>query len=173
MENIFHLKQRASTCETAQKLVDQLQKRVRDLENERELLLQEKESIQNLIASQPKCSICTRDKNEKSNPINYDEIEKNLENEKSQTEALFNSQRELLEKVKTLQNDNDQLLIDLDGKRYECQMLLEKKFEMKQQLDSISTQLLKESKIHQLQTEITNSDINNLKMDQWSNKSRC
>lgn len=173
MENIFHLKQKAQSSETSQKFVGQLQKNVRDLENERELLLKEKESFQNLLSSHEICSICVRRKNEKSNQFDYDEIEKILENEKSQTEALLNSQRELLEKVKTLQNENDQLLIELDGKRYESQMLLDKKLELEQKILTISTKFMSELTQYQQQTCDTN-DINNLTVEnQWTNKSRC
>lgn len=180
VENIFELKQKAQYSESSRKQVEQLQKSIRDLENERELLLSEKESLQTLLASPPtECSNCTRNVNLKTYTIDYDDIEKKFENEKSQTEALLNSQHELLEKVKNLQNENDHLTIELDGKRHEAKVLMEMKNELEEKITTITKFALNMDVIKQHQKLQTPDGI---KFDQgvdlntessWSNKSRC
>lgn len=142
VDKIFILQNEIQNIDMNNRLMDKLQKQLNDTQIERDVLLTEKNNINELIKDKKYQKILL------NNIENENEILlKNYENEKSSSAALLNSQQELLDKIKILQNDNDELIIEMEGKRNIIKMLQERNLILEETIDNLK-KFKREFEIH-------------------------
>uniref|UniRef100_A0A182PN89 RPGRIP1 C-terminal domain-containing protein n=1 Tax=Anopheles epiroticus TaxID=199890 RepID=A0A182PN89_9DIPT len=126
-------------CERLKKNIEKLKENMSEVEIERDFLKRQQESFSKIV-DENKLLKYQLDELRKHN----EELLKQIDTLKEEEHVTKESQRELLEKLKTLQQDNDTLSVMLEGLRTENELLAEERTQLEHSLKSLEASPIKE-----------------------------
>ncbi|XP_053674587.1 trichohyalin-like [Anopheles nili] len=128
-------------CERLKKNIEKLKENLSEVEIERDFLKRQQENFSKIV-DENKLLKYQLDELRKHN----EDLLKQIDSLKEEELVTKESQRELLEKLKTLQQDNDTLSVMLEGLRTENEMLAEERVQLEQSLKSLEASPIRESR---------------------------
>ncbi|XP_050072899.1 probable serine/threonine-protein kinase kinX [Anopheles maculipalpis] len=126
-------------CERLKKNIEKLKENMSEVEIERDFLKRQQENFTKIV-DENKLLKYQLDELRKHN----EELLKQIDTLKEEELVTKASQRELLEKLKTLQQDNDTLSVMLEGLRTENELLAEERTHLEHSLKSLEASPIKE-----------------------------
>uniref|UniRef100_A0A182M6C0 RPGRIP1 C-terminal domain-containing protein n=1 Tax=Anopheles culicifacies TaxID=139723 RepID=A0A182M6C0_9DIPT len=126
-------------CERLKKNIEKLKENMSEVEIERDFLKRQQENFTKIV-DENKLLKYQLDELRKQN----EELLKQIDTLKEEELVTKESQRELLEKLKTLQQDNDTLSVMLEGLRTENELLAEERTQLEHSLKSLEASPIKE-----------------------------
>uniref|UniRef100_A0A182WK88 RPGRIP1 C-terminal domain-containing protein n=1 Tax=Anopheles minimus TaxID=112268 RepID=A0A182WK88_9DIPT len=126
-------------CERLKKNIEKLKENMSEVEIERDFLKRQQENFTKIV-DENKLLKYQLDELRKQN----EELLKQIDTLKEEEHVTKESQRELLEKLKTLQQDNDTLSVMLEGLRTENELLAEERTQLEHSLKSLEASPIKE-----------------------------
>uniref|UniRef100_A0A182KG00 RPGRIP1 C-terminal domain-containing protein n=1 Tax=Anopheles christyi TaxID=43041 RepID=A0A182KG00_9DIPT len=126
-------------CERLKKNIEKLKENMSEVEIERDFLKRQQENFTKIV-DENKLLKYQLDELRKHN----EELLRQIDTLKEEELVTKESQRELLEKLKTLQQDNDTLSVMLEGLRTENELLAEERTQLEHSLKSLEASPIKE-----------------------------
>ncbi|KFB44552.1 AGAP005468-PA-like protein [Anopheles sinensis] len=126
-------------CERLKKSIEKLKENMSEVEIERDFLKRQQENFTKIV-DENKLLKYQLDELRRHN----EELLKQIDSLREEELVTKESQRELLEKLKTLQQDNDTLSVMLEGLRTENEMLAEERSQLELSLKSLEASPIKE-----------------------------
>uniref|UniRef100_A0A182XCR9 RPGRIP1 C-terminal domain-containing protein n=1 Tax=Anopheles quadriannulatus TaxID=34691 RepID=A0A182XCR9_ANOQN len=126
-------------CERLKKNIEKLKENMSEVEIERDFLKRQQENFTKIV-DENKLLKYQLDELRKHN----EELLRQIDTLREEELVTKESQRELLEKLKTLQQDNDTLSVMLEGLRTENVLLAEERTQLEQSLKSLEASPIKE-----------------------------
>ncbi|XP_052897864.1 kinesin-related protein 4-like [Anopheles moucheti] len=126
-------------CERLKKNIEKLKENMSEVEIERDFLKRQQENFTKIV-DENKLLKYQLDELRKHN----EELLKQIDTLKEEELVTKESQQELLEKLKTLQQDNDTLSVMLEGLRTENELLAEERTQLEHSLKSLEASPIKE-----------------------------
>uniref|UniRef100_A0A182J5K5 RPGRIP1 C-terminal domain-containing protein n=1 Tax=Anopheles atroparvus TaxID=41427 RepID=A0A182J5K5_ANOAO len=126
-------------CERLKKSIEKLKENMSEVEIERDFLRRQQENFTKIV-DENKLLKYQLDELRRHN----EELLKQIDSLREEELVTKESQRELLEKLKTLQQDNDTLSVMLEGLRTENEMLAEERSQLEISLKSLEASPIKE-----------------------------